>query len=530
MKSTVDSTMNSTIDSHRGTEDAHCVPLDPSNWMADFCLEYGLPLDEFQPSPCSSKAPITAMSDDAVYDSVIQTCIPSTVSSIEKGFITQDFITNFSVCSSYELSKFSSHLPEPVPSEVISFEKPCPVAEGSSLVCFAALSTTTDPRLAPLPSPVSSKPRGLVREMSNSSLGDLSVASVSDMVIPLCDDLPFDDGGDGCLQNESGGDIPIIDPSSMFEHMVKHETQRRESDSKRSPAEPCAEAGLAVPELPFIPFKRESSDVSLGDLSQASVGDMVTPLLDQQFPDERVSEEHLVEDWGLPNILDHLSTALQVFAPKASFDTTQQQLLSPKNDSASTASVDDCVSRKRKADSLAEGSMPQQPSDALSDTTTPKGLCLEVTSVSAAADDTTLTVTIADTSDSCRTEPRVRLPRYKKEPENKEYFEVTDNDVIFGRGTGPNLHNRRFRDEVVAKYREVYRKRTNNDAQKRAIIQEMMDHVKANGRFLAKDKIGWFEVTPKAVSVKLQKMTNEYKTQSERAKTSTKRKTNKKNR
>ena len=122
--------MNSTMDAHRGTDDAHCVPLDPSNWMANFCLEYGLPLDEFQPSSCSSEAPITAMSDDAVYDTMIQTCIPSAVSSIEKGFITQDFITNFSVCSSYELSKFSSHLPDPVPSEVISFEKPCAVEEG----------------------------------------------------------------------------------------------------------------------------------------------------------------------------------------------------------------------------------------------------------------------------------------------------------------------------------------------------------------------------------------------------------------
>ena len=62
--------------------------------------------------------------------------------------------------------------------------------------------------------------------------------------------------------------------------------------------------------------------------------------------------------------------------------------------------------------------------------------------------------------------------------------DVTVHDVLLGRGRGPNMHpgNQRYR-EIIYANRENYNKASNRTEQTR-ITREIVNHIKANGRFL----------------------------------------------
>ncbi|KAI2512804.1 hypothetical protein MHU86_1592 [Fragilaria crotonensis] len=104
---------------------------------------------------------------------------------------------------------------------------------------------------------------------------------------------------------------------------------------------------------------------------------------------------------------------------------------------------------------------------------------------------------------------QIKKPRIIREPEIKQYFKKTPQDIIFGRGTVCNRHNENFRENQVAPryldYREGY------DAEKTAIVRELVDWVKnQGGRFLLKDADGWYEVTEEAAMLKVRTMVREY--------------------
>jgi hypothetical protein len=94
-----------------------------------------------------------------------------------------------------------------------------------------------------------------------------------------------------------------------------------------------------------------------------------------------------------------------------------------------------------------------------------------------------------------------------KEPSFKMYFEKRDVDVLFGRGSGPNTHNKSFR-EYVAQYKDSY---LNGSAEtKNEIVQHLIDWVNSReGRFLNKDDHGWYEVSEKAVRIKVRQLVRE---------------------
>ena len=84
---------------------------------------------------------------------------------------------------------------------------------------------------------------------------------------------------------------------------------------------------------------------------------------------------------------------------------------------------------------------------------------------------------------------------------------MTDNDVIFGRGTGPNLHNRLFRREVASRQVEY---KMGWDLEKKIIVNELIEWVRnRNGRFLAEDAHGWYELPDIATRKKIRRMIRE---------------------
>lgn len=122
-----------------------------------------------------------------------------------------------------------------------------------------------------------------------------------------------------------------------------------------------------------------------------------------------------------------------------------------------------------------------------------------------------------NTEQECKKDqnPRNKRRRIEKEPETKQYFQMQGVDVIFGRGTGPNIHNKLFRDQEVAKRQAAYL--SGHDGAKMYIVIELFKWVKnRGGRFLAKDDKGWYEVTQKATYTKIRQIIREYKTPEER--------------
>jgi hypothetical protein len=110
----------------------------------------------------------------------------------------------------------------------------------------------------------------------------------------------------------------------------------------------------------------------------------------------------------------------------------------------------------------------------------------------------------------------------KVESQERQYFKKTQKDVLFGRGTGPNAHNRFFREEV-AKQREDYLE--GHNAEQDAIVRGLFNFVQSkNGRFLKQDMTNkkWFEVKDKEVFSKIRQMIREYKTKEQRAQQSVK--------
>lgn len=105
---------------------------------------------------------------------------------------------------------------------------------------------------------------------------------------------------------------------------------------------------------------------------------------------------------------------------------------------------------------------------------------------------------------------QAKRPRIVREPENKQYFDLTPEDIIFGRGTGSTKHNEHFRKTQVATRHLAYRDGSNSE--QTAIVRELVDWVKnQKGRFLHKDAIGWYEVTEEAAMLKVRTMVREYK-------------------
>lgn len=91
---------------------------------------------------------------------------------------------------------------------------------------------------------------------------------------------------------------------------------------------------------------------------------------------------------------------------------------------------------------------------------------------------------------------RKRKPRKKVVPEVKQYLEPKQNDVLLGRGGRSNHHpgNKRYREEVK-NLRTWYLSIGENKDEKTALSQCLVDYVHSyKGRFLEKDKNGWYEV------------------------------------
>lgn len=91
---------------------------------------------------------------------------------------------------------------------------------------------------------------------------------------------------------------------------------------------------------------------------------------------------------------------------------------------------------------------------------------------------------------------RVRKPRQKVVPEVKAYVTPMQNDVLLGRGGRSNHHpgNKRYREEVK-NLRGWYLSIGDNKDEKTALSQLLVDYVHGyNGRFLEKDKNGWYVV------------------------------------
>lgn len=91
---------------------------------------------------------------------------------------------------------------------------------------------------------------------------------------------------------------------------------------------------------------------------------------------------------------------------------------------------------------------------------------------------------------------RKRKPRKKVVPDVKAYVEPTENDVLLGRGGRSNHHpgNKRYREEVK-NLRSWYVSIGENKDEKTALSQCLVDFVhNYQGRFLEKDKSGWYEV------------------------------------
>ena len=91
---------------------------------------------------------------------------------------------------------------------------------------------------------------------------------------------------------------------------------------------------------------------------------------------------------------------------------------------------------------------------------------------------------------------RKRKPRKKVVPEVKKYVTPSQNDVLLGRGGRSNHHpgNKRYREEVK-NLRTWYNSIGENKDEKTTLSQCLVDYVHSyKGRFLEKDKNGWYEV------------------------------------
>jgi len=98
----------------------------------------------------------------------------------------------------------------------------------------------------------------------------------------------------------------------------------------------------------------------------------------------------------------------------------------------------------------------------------------------------------------------------------EQYFEKSKKDVIFGRGTGPNVHNTFFRAEA-AKYRTDYM--AGHNAEQLTIVLGLLNFVKHDGgRFLKQDPITkqWYEIAEKDSFTKIRQMIREHKTAKQR--------------
>lgn len=102
------------------------------------------------------------------------------------------------------------------------------------------------------------------------------------------------------------------------------------------------------------------------------------------------------------------------------------------------------------------------------------------------------------------TKKRKRKKRPKVVPTHKQYVEITQHDVLLGRGGKSNHHpgNKRYRDEIMAS-RPLYAALT-TDEEKTAMSQTVVDVIEQmGGRFLEEDKakengknisLGWYVV------------------------------------
>jgi hypothetical protein len=103
--------------------------------------------------------------------------------------------------------------------------------------------------------------------------------------------------------------------------------------------------------------------------------------------------------------------------------------------------------------------------------------------------------------DSPPKKKRKRKKRKKVVPEHKEYVNISDLDVLLGRGGRSNHHpgNKRYREEVTA-FRRVYSS-LDTDKEKTEMSQLLVDVIqKAGGRFLEEEKdankesLGWYVI------------------------------------
>ena len=88
---------------------------------------------------------------------------------------------------------------------------------------------------------------------------------------------------------------------------------------------------------------------------------------------------------------------------------------------------------------------------------------------------------------------RIRKPRNKIIPKVKNYVEVSDADVLQGRGGRSNRHpgNERYRNKVE-RTQKIY-KQTEDKEEKTKISQNLVLYVQSyGGNFLEKDENGWF--------------------------------------
>mmetsp|Transcript_15845 Transcript_15845/g.43749 ORF Transcript_15845/g.43749 Transcript_15845/m.43749 type:complete len:689 (-) Transcript_15845:461-2527(-) len=102
------------------------------------------------------------------------------------------------------------------------------------------------------------------------------------------------------------------------------------------------------------------------------------------------------------------------------------------------------------------------------------------------------TVASAEESNSNK-KKRKRRPRKKVLPEVKEYVEITNDDVLLGRGGRSNHHvgNKRYREEV--KNLQKWYADTADKNEKTDLSQMLVDYVHSyGGRFLEKDANGWY--------------------------------------
>lgn len=90
----------------------------------------------------------------------------------------------------------------------------------------------------------------------------------------------------------------------------------------------------------------------------------------------------------------------------------------------------------------------------------------------------------------------------------KEYKEPEERDVLYGQGTGPNIHNTWYREMFLRKHHMEYRSYgPSKRAPRKEIVNRIIDGVTAlGGKFLIKDDdTGWYEADRKKTDDKIRK-------------------------